>query len=180
MLKGCKVTLRKKRWEDVFQDYAWKTNNELCQLDATSPLDISFSEFSSRYREELLYSDGRSHHFAIDTLEGRHIGNCMYYNLDNHRRDMEIGIIIGDPSYWSRGYGTEAITLLVNYVFQETKIKRIYLRTLDWNIRAHKCFEKCGFIPCEHLAKGGYNFIIMELPRSWWEENLIPFGLKNI
>jgi RimJ/RimL family protein N-acetyltransferase len=46
--------------------------------------------------------------FAVDTLEGRHIGNCAYYNIDKGGGEAEVGIMIGERSYWDKGYGTAA------------------------------------------------------------------------
>ncbi len=166
MIKGSKVVLRGKRLEDARNDYAWKTDAELARLDATIPLDMPFSHYLISYAEELRYGDMRGGRYAIETLEGKHIGNCSYYNLDEDKGEVELGILIGDRAYWDKGYGTEAVTILVPQIFEETNIKRIYLHTLEGNIRAQKCFQKCGFTPSGRVTRGGHNFILMELKRS--------------
>ena len=173
-MKGRKVVLREKRMEDVVADYAWKSDIQLARLDAVPPLEMPFVHFSLTYKEELHRPDPRSHRFAIDTLEGKHIGNCMYYGLDTEQQETEVGILIGDPQYWSKGYGTEAMTMLLDHLFQNMNMKRVYLHTLDWNTRAQKSFKKCGFLPCSRIIRGGHEFVVMDLHRSRWEKETSP------
>jgi RimJ/RimL family protein N-acetyltransferase len=168
--KGHKVLLRDKRWGDAEQDHKWKTDPEIAQLDATLPVQLSLSQFRALHIYQPPFADWGGHTFAIDTLDGEHIGNCMYYNLDKHTRSVEIGVIIGERSYWNKGYGTEAISLLVNHIFQELRVEKIYLHTLEWNLRAHRAFEKCGFSTSGVRNRDKYTFMVMELQRSQWEK----------
>ena len=78
--------------------------------------------------------------------------------------------MIGDKEYWSQGYGTDIMTTLVDYIFQNSKLDRLYLKTLDWNLRAQKCFTKSGFKQCGSLKRDGYNFMLMEIYREQWEK----------
>ena len=167
MLKGQKVVLRDKRISDAINDYAWRCDDELARLDAVVPLRLSFSEFMSSYRWELEHLKQQRRRFGIETFDSRHIGNCMYYNMDGEKGQVELGIMIGDRAYWDQGYGSDAVATLVSHIFKETQLERIYLCTLDWNVRAQRCFQKCGFLACGHLVRQGDNFIIMELRRDW-------------
>jgi len=160
-LVGEKVRLRPKDISDASNDYVWRRDAELCRLDAALPLTCSFKEFLQDYAWELQHHvQGRR--FAIDTLEGEHIGNCGLFNIDEVKQEAEVGIMIGNRAYWDRGYGTDAILTLLKYIFSHTTLNRVYLKTLDWNLRAQKCFTKCGFKPCGSLVCWGYSFLIME------------------
>ena len=161
VLKGNKVNLRPKRLQDAVDDYRWRQDVELCQLDAAITISCSFEEFLENYIEDL-NSPGKSCRFAIATQDGKHIGNCSYFNIDETKKDAEMGIMIGDRTYWNRGYGADAILATLNHFFSQTSIKRVYLKTLNWNIRAHRCFQKCGFVPCGQINYGDYTFILME------------------
>ncbi|HJX69615.1 MAG TPA: GNAT family N-acetyltransferase [Dehalococcoidia bacterium] len=163
MIKGTRIVLREKKLDDAANDYAWRIDAELAYLDASTPLDVSFSEFLLGYADELHYANLRGHRYAIETLDGRHIGNCSYYNLNEHNGEAEIGILIGERAFWDKGYGADAIITLVNQIFREANLKRLYLHTLEWNTRAKKCFQKCGFVPCGYVNHSGRNFIIMEI-----------------
>ena len=163
-LNGNKIILRPKQSSDAVNDYEWRKDSELCSLDAAQPIISSFEEYL-RFASEFSSSSKRSCHFAIQTLQGKHIGNCSYFDIDEISREAEIGIMIGDKDYWNRGYGTDAICTVVHYIFSQTRLKRVYLKTLEWNIRAQKCFQKCGFKSCGHLNRDGYSFILMEILR---------------
>jgi RimJ/RimL family protein N-acetyltransferase len=167
LLTGQKVTLREKRMTDAADDYAWRCDADLARLDAVAPLRMSFREYSYYYNDEIQYGGARRRRFAIDTLEGKHIGNCMYYDIDDATRQAELGIMIGNREYWGQGYGTDAVTTLVRHVFEETILERIFLHTLDWNHRAQRCFEKCGFVTCGQVNRRGSDFLVMELRRDW-------------
>ena len=166
VIVGSKIRLRPKHLTDSVNDYAWCSDVELCRLDASTPTAISFEKFMTNYAHELLHAS-QSHRFAIETLlDETHIGNCAYFNIDNIKNDVETGIMIGNRAYWNQGYGADATTTLLYHIFSQTNIERIYLKTLDWNIRAQKCFEKCGFTPCGQLIHGHHKFIIMEIRPS--------------
>ena len=169
MIVSSKVVLREKRADDAWDDYAWESDPELSRLDAAPPLKMSYADYLEDYTSELFLFYTAGQRFAIDTLDGRHIGNCSYYNYDEARGDTELGIMIGDRDYWNCGYGTDAVTALVDYIFTNTGLGRIYLKTLDWNDRAQACFGKCGFVKYGEIKRGGYHFILMEIHRTDWE-----------
>ena len=170
MIINSKVILRDKRLADAVEDYAWRTDPELAQLDAAPLLTTTFPQYLLDYTNELRHPPLTRHRFAIETLEGKHIGNCVYYGIDETRGEAELGIIIGNRDYWNKGYGADTVTTLVRYIFHQTNLKRIYLKTLDSNTRAQKCFKKCGFTPYGHLVKNGFSFVLMEINRKQWKE----------
>lgn len=171
IISGAKVRIREKRVEDARNDYLWCRDPELSRLDAAFPLNMSFSQYSNEYGIELKYPSLYRKRFAIETLTGEHIGNCSYYNIDTRRGETEVGIMIGNLNYWNQGYGTDTINTLVRYIFENTDFQRLYLKTLEWNIRAQQCFLKCGFTTYNRIARDGYRFLMMELTRTRWQRN---------
>jgi RimJ/RimL family protein N-acetyltransferase len=161
-----KVRLREKRLDDAALDYAWKTNAELAKLDAAPVLGIGFQQYLAEYDRELRHPSLSRERFAIETPEGEHIGNCTYYGIDEAKGEAELGIMIGNQTYWDKGYGASAVTTLVRHIFENTGLSRIHLKTLVSNKRAQRCFAKCGFTPCGKLNCNGYNFVLMELRRK--------------
>ena len=165
-----KTRLREKMLGDAGYDYSWQTDPELAALDAISPPSLSYPEYLARYALELRYPSARRQRFAIETLHGEHIGNCTYYAIEHKRGEAEIGIMIGNRDYWDKGYGADAINKLLEYIFGQTGLNRIYLKTLVANTRAQKCFTRCGFTPFGNLKRDGYNFMLMELQRRQWRQ----------
>ncbi len=77
--------------------------------------------------------------------------------------DIQFGIRIGNKDYWGKGYGTEVVELLVDYWHYNLGIKRLWLKVLPTNLRAIRCYEKCGFEQAGRLLLDGYDFVVMEI-----------------
>ena len=164
-----RIILRDKDPSDAWDDYSWETDPELSKLDAAQVLSMSYSQYLLDYTWDLRTPRSNSRQFAVDTLDGTHIGNCSYYNLDRTKGETELGIMIGNKEYWSKGYGVDVISTLLDHIFQNLSVDRVHLKTLEWNARAQKCFTKCGFTECGRMSSEGYNFMIMDVSRQNWE-----------
>ena len=168
--KGDMVHIREKRVEDISDEYSWRVDSELSRLDATRPLTMSYEDFLRYSKEEMQFASYRSKRLAVDTLDGVHIGNVMYYDLNMSNRESELGIMIGNKEYWGEGYGTDIVKTLLRYLFEVIGLERIYLHTLAWNYRAQTSFRKAGFCSVRPVRRGGQDFILMEIKRVDWLE----------
>ena len=171
-IKGEKVILREKRIEDAADDFTWRSDEELARLDATRPLRMSYEDFLRYSKEELALPSPRSKRIAVDTHDGKHIGNCMYYDIDLRRGEAEMGIMI-DRDYWNKGYGTDTVGTLLEHIFTATSLTRVYLHTLEWNHRARRAFAKAGFHEIKPVRRNGMDFILMEIWRDEWERRTL-------
>jgi RimJ/RimL family protein N-acetyltransferase len=167
-LKGGKVILREKRSSDAVNDYQWRTDPEMAELDATLPLRMDFEQFKRLYEDELRHGSPWARRFAIDTPQGQQIGNVMYYDADFVKGQAELGILIGERKYLGKGYGTDAVNLLLHHIFMTTPLERVYLHTLEWNERAQRSFTKSGFQPLHTVKRSGHAFLLMEIKRERW------------
>ncbi len=167
--EGNFVWLREKTIEDARDDYSWRCDPELARFDAALPMRIPFAQFEAEYEYELRNGTPHRRRFAIDTLTGEHIGNCTYFNIDTRRKEAELGIVIGNKNHWGKGYGREAVTLLLKHIFESSDFERVYLYTLDWNLRAQASFKHCGFREVRRSVDGAYHFVIMEILREEFE-----------
>ena len=172
LARGKLIVLRAKTMADARQDYEWRRDPELATFDAAHPYRGSFSEYLHIYGDELTFPSPYRRTVAVDDYEGKHIGNVMYYNVDYHRREAEIGVTIGLREYWGRGFGTDLIVTFVRYMFESLNLDRVYLKTLDWNHRAQRCFEKAGFQRYGTSRRGDYDFILMEVRHKDFLESL--------
>jgi RimJ/RimL family protein N-acetyltransferase len=170
VLLGEKVKLRAKKLSDVRNDYKWQSDPELARLDAAPVLLTSFAVYLLDYALEVRAPRRDKYPLAVETIDGKHIGNCSCYDIDEAKGEAQLGIMIGDRDYWDKGYGTDTVNTLVNHIFSTTSLNRIYLKTLDWNLRAQKCFRNCGFATYGQLKRNSYNFVLMELKREQWEK----------
>jgi RimJ/RimL family protein N-acetyltransferase len=168
---GNKVRLREKKLTDARNDHMWQSDTELARLDAAPVLSVSFPVYLLDYADQLHNPGSKRYPLAVETFDGRHIGNCTCYDINDAKGEVQLGIMIGDRDYWDKGYGTDAVSTMVSHIFLNTKLDRIYLKTLEWNLRAQKCFRNCGFTPCGQLDRDGNNFVLMELRREQWQKH---------
>lgn len=173
IMQGELVRLRRKRLDDAELDWLWRTDVELSELDAAPLSNLTFEQYRNQYAWQLRSTPIYRSTFAVEALEdSRHIGNVMYYNTDFQRRETELGILLGDRTTWNGGYGREAVRLLLDYVFTHTSLTRVYLHTLDWNVRAQRAFAAAGFRDCGRVRRGADRFHQMHALREWfWDRN---------
>ncbi|KNF08235.1 acetyltransferase [Gottschalkia purinilytica] len=87
------------------------------------------------------------YNFAIETInESKYIGGCGINNLDWNNSTATVGIYIGDKNYRSKGYGTEAMKLLLDFIFNQINVNRVELYVFSFNERAIKSYKKNGFV----------------------------------
>lgn len=145
MYSGKLVRLREYQKEDINQILAYINDPEVKRLlhPGTPYLytlqdEEKWLENNSATKE--LYS------FAIETLSDRkYLGGCGLNNIDWKNSVATVGIFIGDKDYWSKGYGTDAMNILVKFIFEQMNINKVKLNVFSFNERAVKSYEKVGF-----------------------------------
>jgi len=83
--------------------------------------------------------------FGVQTKDGTPIGFCSLNWVVPFSRLAMLGARIGEPEYWGGGYGTDALTLIVDYTFEWLDARRIWLMTTSMNARVIRQMEKVGF-----------------------------------
>jgi RimJ/RimL family protein N-acetyltransferase len=100
--------------------------------------------------------------FLIRTLEGDQvIGDIGLESIHQHG-DAFVGIGIGEPEYWSKGYGTDAMEIILRYAFQELNLHRVSLDVFEYNPRAIRSYQKAGF-----QIEGRYRQFLNREGRRW-------------
>jgi len=118
----------------------------LNDLEVTQNLMLYSVIIGLENEKEALIKLSKDHNYSIIDIETNElIGNCGYVDIDNLNQTAEIGLFIGNKKYWNRGYGTEAINLLMDYGFKALNLHNINLKVYSFNKRAIKCYEKVGF-----------------------------------
>jgi len=105
---------------------------------------------------------------------GEAIGTVNYYWEDESTRWLEAGIVIYPSRFWSRGLGTEALALWIDYLFQHLEIARVGLTTWSGNPRMVRAAEKLGMKmegrlrKCRYYQGVYYDSIRMGILREEW------------
>lgn len=170
MYYGEKICLRAYKEGDIPLATKYINDKELKKLLVTTiPFPMTNWEEEEWIKSQKSNNQG-IYNFAIEDIEsGKYIGGCGIQSVNWLARVATIGIMIGDKNYWGRGYGTDAIKTLVNFIFNDMNINKIRLGTFSFNERAIKSYEKCGFqvegVLKDEIFKDGkyYDEIIMSL-----------------
>ncbi len=75
----------------------------------------------------------------------QHIGNIKIDPVNTKHGTAEYGIMIGEKQEWGKGYAKEATLEIINYCFEELRIRKITLGVISENSKAVKLYEKIGF-----------------------------------
>lgn len=146
MLQGEKVLLRAVRREDL--PLLLQYNNDL-EVELAGggdpPMPQPLPRLEADYEQQWSQGGRDDASFVIEA-EGKCIGQCVLFNFDSTSQTAELGISIGDKAYWGRGFGREAVNLIVDYGFRYRNLRKVWLKVLGRNERAIRAYEACGFV----------------------------------
>ncbi|OGO40359.1 MAG: hypothetical protein A2147_00915 [Chloroflexi bacterium RBG_16_57_8] len=146
MLRGKSVLLRPVRRSDLSHFLKWFNDPEVTQYLA---MYLPMTEMAEEKWIEELGSRATTHAmFVIEVLEGdgnRPIGTTGLSGINPKDHRATFGIAIGEKDYWSKGYGTEAARLLVNYGFEQLNLHRINSGAIAFNERSIRMHKSVGF-----------------------------------
>ncbi|HEY3716776.1 MAG TPA: GNAT family protein [Jatrophihabitantaceae bacterium] len=171
MLTGDLVQLRPVRVEDLPTLYdlsadldTWEERNP----DPARP--VTREEFDEKVARRRGATDQVE--FAV-TAEDQLVGRCTLMREDTLARHAEVGIGLTAHAV-GKGYGTDALRVLVRYAFTRRNLRRLHLVVVASNERAIASYRKVGFVEegrrREHCwVRGAYeDEVIMGLLRSEW------------
>jgi RimJ/RimL family protein N-acetyltransferase len=153
----------------------WAGDTEYLRLANSDPV-IQFSVAGIKtWLEEHLY-DKDNFSFIIHTRqENRAIGDIGLFGIDWIHRNAYLGIAIGEREEWGKGYGTDAVRVILRLAFTEFNLHRVSLTVFDYNQRAIRSYEKAGFRvegrQRGYLKREGqrWDLIYMGILRRDWE-----------
>jgi RimJ/RimL family protein N-acetyltransferase len=96
--------------------------------------------------KDLEESSNGFHVFSIRTLANDElVGGTDLEVVNWNGRNSFVGIFIGARENWGKGYGTDAMNILLRYAFMELNLQRVSLGVFAYNPRAIRSYEKAGF-----------------------------------
>lgn len=125
----------------------WYRNSEYFRLLNSSARPMQSSKAAAKWMEEEVGAVSlESYYFSIRTLaEDKLIGEIGLDVVNWPGRDAFVGLGIGETDYWSRGYGTDVMNVLLRFAFMEINLRRVSLGVFEYNPRAIRSYEKAGF-----------------------------------
>ena len=142
-MAGKKINLRPLSKNDVGKLTRWINDSDVTQyLSVYLPVceneEIEWVEKLSKHKSSDIV-------LGIETIESVLIGTIGLHGINWKDRTGTLGISIGEKSYWGKGSGREAVTLILRYAFKTLNLRKVCLSVLGHNKHAIKCYKSCGF-----------------------------------
>lgn len=178
LISGKKVTLRTRTMEDMpllYNLIYGSEHPEWKQYDAPYfPHEHrTYEQFLERWGTD--FSSSELPDDLLIEVNGNIVGIVTYYWESQATRWLEGGIVIYSPDHWSGGYGTEALSLWVGFLFENLDIGRVGITTWSGNPRMMHCAEKVGMQlegrmrKCRYYEGVYYDSIRMGITREEWD-----------
>jgi len=146
LLSGQKVRLTALNKEDLPTYQRWFSNTEFLRLLSSDPAMPKTLENETDWYESASKSKD-NYNFGIRALDdNRLLGNCSIFDMSHNSHNGIVGIFIGEPSEWGKGFGADAMNVLVRFAFMDLNLHRLELNVFSYNSRAIKSYEKVGFV----------------------------------
>lgn len=175
-LVGDRIYLSPRNAEDTEKFTEWLNDFNVTDYVGKSSQLVTLSG-EKKYLEE--YSSPEAT-FSIVTLEDdKLIGTAGFDKIDHLNRRATLGIFIGDKDYRDKGYGTETVRLVLDYGFNYLNLNNINLTVMEFNQRAIKCYQKCGFKEVGRRRKANYingnyyDSVLMDILKEEFNETYI-------
>lgn len=145
MFDSKRIRLRKMVNEDVALYHSWRNDIDV-MVSTNLSLDLYSLKETEDFVEGIILSSNSSKSYIIHTKDSeKAIGITSLINIDQKNRNAECIIDIGEKDYWGKGYGKEALKLLLDYAFLEMNLHRVSLRVFSFNEKAISLYSKIGF-----------------------------------
>jgi len=151
------IYIRPLKEEDALISYKWRNDPDIWQFTEKKPDKYITPEIELNWIRQVLQKNNEKR-FAICIKEtNEYIGNTQLTSITND--SAEFHIFIGEKKYWGMGIAKKALQLIIQYAFEELKLKYIYLKVNKNNIRAIKVYIDSGF----YIVSEDNTNLIMEL-----------------
>ncbi|MCM3454957.1 GNAT family N-acetyltransferase [Heyndrickxia oleronia] len=142
-----KVYLRELTLNDVDDRFRWCLDKEVTKhLNMPEKYPPFSKEETKSWIKMCINKTNGYEQKAIVTEEGMHIGWIDLKNIDKLNKHAELGVAIGDKTYWGKGYGFSAMKEMLQWGFNELDLNKIWLRVEVDNEKAIKSYKRIGYV----------------------------------
>ena len=174
--KDKKINLRSIREEDVYGNWWRWFNDPEVTLYMNKGVKNNTIEDQLAFYNKVVSSDNNLVVAICDHKTNKHIGTTGLHNISWSQGNAQFGIIIGEKDYWGMKVGSKSWRMLINYGFENLKLKSIDTKIFSKNLASIKIAEKCGFKTINLLKndveKNGkmYDRVYMVLNQNNWKK----------
>ncbi|MTJ09943.1 MULTISPECIES: GNAT family N-acetyltransferase [unclassified Anabaena] len=162
--------------QDHIHDYQlmekWRSDEKVLQFYGGRDYPYDLEKVIETYQPRIVGKEAITPCIFVD--KNLEIGYLQYYNLNKLPEDLRqmyclentdnvygIDLFIGETEYWNQGIGTKVLLTAIDYIFNQLQAAKIVINPNVNNLRAIRCYEKCGFVKiklllCHDLHEGKY------------------------
>lgn len=165
------IIIRDVQHDDAPFLFSWWIDRTLCKHDPR-PLPVNTKTLQSECENYCRIFDTQImnpvpekniyKYYIITNLENDPIGFINTFSYNEDMTDAELGIFIGDKSYWGKGIASRSLDYIVNMHFNEMGFNRIHVETGEGNEKSLKLFKNLGFTDCGEYLDEGFKFLVLE------------------
>lgn len=158
----------------------WHRNSEYLRLLDSDPARQYSKTATKKWIEEIELSQNETS-FVMQCIEdGKILGEIGLGGFAGRFTNAFVGLGVGDPEYWGKGYGTDAMRVILKYAFEILNLHRVSLNVFEYNPRAIRSYENCGFKHegrlREFLSREGkrWDLLFMGITKKEWMDFYLP------
>lgn len=170
-----KVYLRALEIEDYKTTFNWRNDDQIWEMVGGPKYFVS-SEYERSWINKAINNTVDVRLGVCVKENDQLIGLATLYEIEWINRSARVSTMIGDKKYWSAGYATDAMKLLLDFCFNERGFERIWTIILESNLPSQKVAAKCGAkhegVLRKSVFKNGkyHNQVIMSILREEYIE----------
>jgi RimJ/RimL family protein N-acetyltransferase len=149
-LRGPRLRIRRAQSGDATASYRWFANSDVTAYLPLAGKETLPLEDINAYLARVEKADRPDFALTIELIDGGPIGCGGFRNFDADA--AELSLVLGEPSLWGHGLGTEAMQLLLSIAFGPLALKRVWLIVRADNVRAVRLFSRMGMTVVETLT----------------------------
>ena len=139
-----RVYLRALEPDDYKTSIEWRRDNEIWGMVGSTKYFVS-EAYEKKWVEDTIFNSRDIKLAVCEVGSNKYIGNVYATDIDQTNRSCTTGVLIGNHDYWGQGYASEAIRLLLDYLFNERNINRVQAYVLESNVASMKMHQKVGY-----------------------------------
>jgi RimJ/RimL family protein N-acetyltransferase len=133
------ISLRPLRESDLECICRWRNDPEVSK-------DLAFPSTTRDRLNRWFAERSEKHHSYVIVVDDLTVGYGQISDIDSSNRKCDIGVVIGEKGYWSRGIGTAVARALTEIAFVELGMHRALAVASERNVPSIRCFKRVGYV----------------------------------
>ena len=167
MIDGKNIQLRSLTKKDFNKTFVWHNDLELKNLTLSHPFPVTDVQEETWYNSILKDNSNKNVYFGIEDKSSKELVGIIFLSKINMiHQTCWLGVFLGEENTRGKGFGKEAVNLIVEYAFKNLNLRKVSLEVVKSNKNAISVYKKLGFVQegemkMQVFNDGKYNDLII-------------------